>query len=504
MEVGYTFLRSNLKLAVFPVSSPAIVSPVQRVIQIGDGTIQVPRHVAPGSDDPIEHVLFALKHEGINLQVLAETLPKINPGDLVSRLRDSPNSSFVRKACYLWENFTGQSLEDIPAAGGNYVDLFDPDMYITGPSIKDSKWRINFNGIGSFQYCPVVERTSAIEDGIKSDILGRTNDFLAAIGPTNADRALSWAYLSETENSFAIERETPSANKAEAFVALLYQAHEKQALTEDYLADLQSATISNPYDRAACFRGEQNWLRAGGLRGASSISFVPPPPALCRDLMLPFMEMANSLPATECDPIVAASVASFGFVFLHPFMDGNGRLSRFLFHHALCASGRLEKGLLLPVSVAMKRNETAYLAALQSYSKQARNLWEVRWLGDDSFDFKFTGSESVYRYWDATPGVEFGFAMSEQALDVHLKQETEFLDRFDRIFRIVNENFDIRNEAMHILITSAIQNEGRVSNNRRKQFKYQVPDEVFDFIQELVQRELGVLGSSPGKEGLGL
>jgi Fic family protein len=43
-------------------------------------------------------------------------------------------------------------------------------------------------------------------------------------------------------------------------------------------------------------------------------------------------------------------------------MDGNGRLSRFLFHHALCQSGKLEKGLLLPVSVAMKRNEEDYLA----------------------------------------------------------------------------------------------------------------------------------------------
>lgn len=36
------------------------------------------------------------------------------------------------------------------------------------------------------------------------------------------------------------------------------------------------------------------------------------------------------------DPLVAAACVSFGFVLIHPFMDGNGRLSRFLFHHQLC------------------------------------------------------------------------------------------------------------------------------------------------------------------------
>jgi Fic family protein len=90
-------------------------------------------------------------------------------------------------------------------------------------------------------------------------------------------------------------------------------------------------------------------------------------PELTDDLMA----FANAAPRFV-DPIVAASVLSFGFVYIHPFMDGNGRLSRFLFHQALCQSGRLEKGLLLPVSVAMKRNEADYLAALQQFSRLAR------------------------------------------------------------------------------------------------------------------------------------
>jgi len=33
--------------------------------------------------------------------------------------------------------------------------------------------------------------------------------------------------------------------------------------------------------------------------------------------------------------LVRAAVVSFAFVFIHPFMNGNGRLSRFLIHHCL-------------------------------------------------------------------------------------------------------------------------------------------------------------------------
>ena len=103
---------------------------------------------------------------------------------------------------------------------GPYGNLFDPDHYITGPATRIAKWRINFNGLGSQRYCPTVRRTPAIQDGIESDILGRTNAFLSSLGASNADRAVSWAYLSETDSSFAIERETPSASKAQ----VLYQA----------------------------------------------------------------------------------------------------------------------------------------------------------------------------------------------------------------------------------------------------------------------------------------
>ena len=39
------------------------------------------------------------------------------------------------------------------------------------------------------------------------------------------------------------------------------------------------------------------------------------------------------------DPVVAAAVVAFGFVYTDPFEDGNGRLHRWLIHHMLAKAG---------------------------------------------------------------------------------------------------------------------------------------------------------------------
>jgi hypothetical protein len=479
-SVGYEFLRESLGLHAFSPSRPAYIGPVTRV-QVAGTTLAVPRPVAPESNSPLPHVLFALKHEGTNLQILAEAMPRIPAADMLAELNKAPNGGYIRLACFLWEEFTGQELSPIPQIGGTVQLLFDPERYLTGPLVKYGRWRVGFNGIGSIKYCATVERTAAIDAAVQSQILGRTKQFIESLGAEMMDRALSWAYLHETDSSFAIEHEAPSEDKARQFVELLKQAHEPRELSEDYLVELQNVAITNPFDKAASFRFEQNWLSGPG-RGAPSVTYLPPPHPLAADLMKELIGLASTLPKA-IDPVVAASIISFGFVFIHPFMDGNGRLSRFLFHYALCQSGMLDKGLLLPVSIAMKRHEADYLDALRAYSRPARANWDVRWIGDDNFDFTFRGSDAMYRYWDATPCVEFGYRMAEEALEIELRQETKYLAAYDRITRAVNEKYDVRGSDLSTLVRSCLENNNTVSNKRRKTYGTRVLPGVFDLIE---------------------
>jgi hypothetical protein len=168
-------------------------------------------------------------------------------------------------------------------------------------------------------------------------------------------------------------------------------------------------------------------------------------------------------------------------------MDGNGRLSRFLIHQALCRSGALDNGLLLPVSVAMKREEQRYLEALQDFSIPAREFWDVKWIDAEQLSFSFIGDSAIYRYWDATTCVAFTLEMAKRALEVELREETEFLGRYDQIIKAVNEVYDVRGSDLSMLVMMCLDNHGVVSKHRRKQFQYSVQSEVFDYIEQIAK-----------------
>lgn len=478
--LGYAYLHAHLKLTAFEPATHAKLGAVTRVTATANGLL-VPALVAGKTQTLLDHLLFALKYEGVNLQVLAQALPKLPAHEMVAGIHVAPSGVYIRVACFLWEFFNGTELPGLPDISGPTVDVFDASRYITTKGTRNAKWRVNFNGLGSLSYCVTVERMPAIEALLSADILGNAHRFVADLAPMAAERAMSWAYLHETQSSFAIEKELPSHTKAEAFVALLKQANQAEFLDEPYLVALQNASMTNPLDLASQYRHQQNWLR-GPLRGAVGVTYVPPPPEWVPSLMGDLLAFANEAPK-QVDPLVCAAVVSFAFVFIHPFMDGNGRLSRFLFHHALCRSGQWGNGLLLPVSVAMKRNEDQYLTALQSYSKPARQAWDVTWLGDNEFDFQFKSDASIYRYWDATACVAFGLDMAQQALNIDLKDEAAFLAQFDVIFKAVDERFDVRGNDLTSLVLACLQNKGKISANRRKKFADIVPATVFDAIE---------------------
>jgi Fic family protein len=66
---------------------------------------------------------------------------------------------------------------------------------------------------------------------------------------------------------------------------------------------------------------------------------------------------------------LAAALISFGFVFIHPFVDGNGRLHRYLIHHVLAKKNFSEQGIIFPVSAAMLNQINDYRICLESFSK---------------------------------------------------------------------------------------------------------------------------------------
>jgi hypothetical protein len=84
---------------------------------------------------------------------------------------------------------------------------------------------------------------------------------------------------------------------------------------------------------------------------------VPPAHEAVRDLMPAFFELLTY----EQEPAVRAVLGHFVFVYIHPYMDGNGRMGRFLMNVMLASGG-------YPWTIVPLAGRDAYMAALESAS----------------------------------------------------------------------------------------------------------------------------------------
>jgi hypothetical protein len=84
---------------------------------------------------------------------------------------------------------------------------------------------------------------------------------------------------------------------------------------------------------------------------------VPPSSDAVRDAIPVFFEMLTQ----ETEPAVRVVLGHFIFVYIHPYMDGNGRIGRFLMNVMLAAGG-------YPWTVIPLERRDAYMAALEEAS----------------------------------------------------------------------------------------------------------------------------------------
>ena len=89
---------------------------------------------------------------------------------------------------------------------------------------------------------------------------------------------------------------------------------------------------------------------------------VPPRYEAVRDLMPAFFTLLND----EKEPAVRAVLGHFFFVYIHPYIDGNGRMGRFLMNVMLAAGG-------YPWTVIPFETRNAYMATLEEASVR-RNI----------------------------------------------------------------------------------------------------------------------------------
>lgn len=486
--VGQAALLTKLGLRRPPPAVTSVVGPGIRRTIVRDGrTIEKYTPTYAPVDDLVGHLKFSLKYEPLDLGILSEVFSAANPSELEAWIRREPNGAYARRAWFFYEWLTGRRLE-LPDAGVvTYANALDPEVHIVAAGVKSRRHKVIDNLLGVRGFCPVVRRTPILAAYQNEAIDQEARALVAACSPEVLARAVRYLYTKETKSSFQLENETATGQRAERFVAALQSTKAFDPSDPQSLVTLQN-TIVEPRFAASGFRDFQNFVgeTIGGYREV--VHFICPRPRDLVGLMADWARMTARLEGAT-DPVVAAALVSFGFVFLHPYDDGNGRIHRYLIHHVLSKEGFTPPNVLFPVSAAIVRDRAGYDTALESFSKAIQP--HIDWHWTPTRELEVTNETAgLYEYFDATLLTEFLYAKVAETVHKDLKEELAFVTVYDAALLAVREHIDMPDRRASLLVSLVMQNHGVLSKRKRAEFPELTDDEVA-VLQAAIQEVLG-------------
>jgi hypothetical protein len=494
VAAGYARAILEYRLAVLPPHRLTFVATRgarRERAEEGRVVVVLPASYAP---DPalVDHLEFALKYDGVNLEVLAALFRRVDQAPFEQRLttfvRGRPTGQYARRLWFLYEFLTGRRLAIDDVTTGNYVELLDGATQFTGSSQRSRRHRVIDNLLGDVRFCPTVRRTPELErfvaSGLRDEVLRIIKDF----DEDALRRAVSYLYTKETRSSFDIEGEKPGPARTERFVAILRGAADLQRITAADLIRLQNATVDDRFADTG-WRTDQVYVGEQVDLARQKIHYIAPRPGDVGSLMEGLLTCMRRLEDSTVDAVVQAAVISFGFVFIHPFSDGNGRLHRLLIHHVLARRGFTPKGLIFPVSAVMLERRSEYDACLETFSVPLMPLLDFDEDEDGVIVVK-NDSAGLYRYLDATPMAEALARWVEQTVKVEFRAELDFVVRLRETRRALEAVAELPDRLMNLFIKVCLNNAGRLSPSKRKKHFAMLSDAEVKAMEKAVRTHM--------------
>lgn len=446
-------------------------------------------HLYPKSyqigDDPLKNLEFALKHEGLSLIIIKAAFSAMDKRLIIDHILSSPTGKYTRKIWFLYEFLMDDSLPIEDLNRGTYVKLLDAKDYYCGQAKRSPRHRITNNLLGNALFCPLVRKSSRLVQFEELHLHEVASELTEQYDAEVLARATRYLYTRETMASWEIEREKPDKARIERFVSLLQRDYTSNELSKRFLVMIQKEIV-DPRFLLENYRTFQNYVGEEPQLGELLVHYIAPKPQDLPSLMDGVILCAGQMFAANLDPVVAAAVLSFGFVFMHPFEDGNGRLHRFLIHYTLSKLGFTPKGLIFPVSAVMLREYKEYDAALEYFSRPLNEL-----IKDYAMDEKgeMTVSQETadfYKYIDFTPLAEFLYRCVEKTIHTDLEKELDFLSRYDAIKRSIKEIVDMPDRQIDLFIRCVRQNNGTLSQRKRESLFGMLQDSEISQMEKVV------------------
>ena len=279
-----------------------------------------------GQHEMAEKILANMRAAGYQVSPVD---PFEQPAPVALRLREP--SPYCNRLRLMWQQMRQTVIDRFPMPAGR---PFDPDDYMAQMDAIYTEDAYHSLSIEAYRVnTALIERVRSggwNPDGVESDRDAR--DALAARGYWQAFQAVKRSVAQVLEG----------ASSGEVAESGHHEWH------RELFAPAVVAGTLTPVDLAG-YRNDQVYLR-GSLH-------TPPNKEAVRDCMPVFFELLKAEPSAA----VRAVLGHFFFVYIHPYMDGNGRLARFLMNLMLASGGHA--WLVVPV-----QRRKAYMDALEAAS----------------------------------------------------------------------------------------------------------------------------------------
>lgn len=473
--VGYAALIDTYGLRVPWPRRLSAIGAKHKIIEEKEWKIFTPRHAPHPTLEG--HLTFALKHEGLDLAALKSLFQFLLAKEFEKLVKDKPTSSYTRRIWFLYEWLLGKKLSIPDADKGSYVPAVNPGQQWAVEGHRSPRHRVKNNLPGTPEFCPLVYRTELLEQFVKMNLPERAKDIVADVPGDLLARTAAFLLLKDSKSSYAIEKERAPHTRIQRWGRAIGEAG-RRSLDLQELLRLQEMVIGDSRFVKLGLREEGGFVgqhdRETRMPLPEHISARPEDLSSLINGMLAFDH--NS--AQKLDPVIAASILAFGFIYVHPFEDGNGRIHRYLIHHVLAERGFNPPGIVFPVSAAILEKIDEYRHVLESYSKRLLPL--IEWEPTNQGNIKVTNDTGdFYRFFDATLHAEFLFTCVKKTIEEDLPQETDFLRRYDRFREQLQTLVDMPDKTSDLLFNFLHQNNGKLSKRvRDKEFSELTDDEV--------------------------
>ena len=475
---GYGALIEFLKLEVPVPRQLALISEKRRKYTNNDWIVLTPRHKP--EETIYDHLVFALKYEGINLLFFKKLFENLESSVVEHWITEEPLSQYSRRIWFLYEWLMETRLNVPDLEKGNYVLLIDEKLqYATPASTNSKRHRIKNNLPGTVNFCPLIHKTQTLEKYIAENLSDKTDNVIKKVHNDILYRTSAFLLLKDSKASFTIEGEKPVHSRAVRWGRAIGQAG-SVPLSKKELLRLQQIVIGDNnrfvtmgYRKEAGFVGVHDRYTGEPIPDHISARWQD-----VETLMDGLLKTAQKMQKDTFHPVLTATNIAFGFVFIHPFVDGNGRLHRYLIHHLLATANYTPQGIIFPVSSAILEKIIDYRRVLESYSHPLLDF--IKWEKASKNNIKVLNETiDYYRYFDATRQAEFLFECIDYTINQIIPEEVEYLKKYDALKNWLDDRFQMPDKTTDLLIRFLEQNEGKLSKREKnKEFKALTNSEI--------------------------